>query len=319
MISTGIKPRGDRDLTANFSTATVASPGLTASSGSGGTYRLGVRGAASTYLDADVSEVDGHMYDIGFRKEGRNLSYGANHFSISPDFKTATGFVSRTNQHQTGVNMNSPLVAAGLDHQSGAARRLLARLHSRRHASGRAARCGLCRCSSRRTSSTTPTSIATWSGAAWINFDKTRYGFGGGVNTSRKISFGGFFNKGDQIRYVENPFLGRRNRVPGVHDGETVHAPAGQHRSEREPPDRAPGRIWRSSTSGSGAFKQPTNSPIGCCCRNIFDYNDYDSDRGRQHSAHVSREFRHGLLRGLRRSIQAGQSDGPDRRFQRAT
>jgi hypothetical protein len=41
-----------------------------------------------------------------------------------------------------------------------------------------------------------------------INFRKTRYGFGGGVNTSRKVSFGGFMNVGDQVLYVENPYLG---------------------------------------------------------------------------------------------------------------
>jgi hypothetical protein len=41
-----------------------------------------------------------------------------------------------------------------------------------------------------------------------INFLKTRYFFGAGINTSRKISFGGFMNAGDQIRYVTDPFLG---------------------------------------------------------------------------------------------------------------
>jgi hypothetical protein len=42
-----------------------------------------------------------------------------------------------------------------------------------------------------------------------VNFDQTRYFLGAGVNTIRKIGFGGFMNAGDQIRYVVDPFLGR--------------------------------------------------------------------------------------------------------------
>ena len=41
-----------------------------------------------------------------------------------------------------------------------------------------------------------------------VDFHKTRYGGGFGVNTSRKISIGGFTNAGDQIRYVTSPYLG---------------------------------------------------------------------------------------------------------------
>jgi hypothetical protein len=42
-----------------------------------------------------------------------------------------------------------------------------------------------------------------------VDFHKVRYGLGIGVNTSRRISIGGFTNWGDQIRYVTNPYLGR--------------------------------------------------------------------------------------------------------------
>lgn len=41
-----------------------------------------------------------------------------------------------------------------------------------------------------------------------INFWKTRYFVGAGVNTSRRFGFGGFFNSGDQVLYITNPFLG---------------------------------------------------------------------------------------------------------------
>jgi hypothetical protein len=41
------------------------------------------------------------------------------------------------------------------------------------------------------------------------DFWKTRRNLFGQVGTSRRISFGGGLNWGDQIRYVTNPFLGR--------------------------------------------------------------------------------------------------------------
>ena len=41
-----------------------------------------------------------------------------------------------------------------------------------------------------------------------INFWKTRFNLGGSVNTSRRFALGGFYWMGDQIRYVEDPFLG---------------------------------------------------------------------------------------------------------------
>ena len=44
-----------------------------------------------------------------------------------------------------------------------------------------------------------------------IDFYKTRYSFGGPVNTNRRIAFGGFFDIGDEILFdPEHPFLGPR-------------------------------------------------------------------------------------------------------------
>ena len=42
-----------------------------------------------------------------------------------------------------------------------------------------------------------------------IDFIKTSAFIGGGASASRKVSFGGFLNWGDQIRYGDDPFLGR--------------------------------------------------------------------------------------------------------------
>ena len=42
-----------------------------------------------------------------------------------------------------------------------------------------------------------------------VNFDKLSYRAFGRISSSRRISIGGFFQYGDEVRYEENPFLGR--------------------------------------------------------------------------------------------------------------
>ena len=41
-----------------------------------------------------------------------------------------------------------------------------------------------------------------------INFDKKAFSFGGRVNSSRRISVGGYYRRGDEVKYQENPYLG---------------------------------------------------------------------------------------------------------------
>ena len=45
-----------------------------------------------------------------------------------------------------------------------------------------------------------------WGGG--VDFWKSRFSFGGNVRTSRRFSFGGNMGSGDQIRFLDNPFLG---------------------------------------------------------------------------------------------------------------
>jgi len=43
------------------------------------------------------------MMDIGFRKQGRNLSYGISHWEVHPHFGTDVGFVRRVDMRQTNI------------------------------------------------------------------------------------------------------------------------------------------------------------------------------------------------------------------------
>ena len=46
-----------------------------------------------------------------------------------------------------------------------------------------------------------------------IDFWKWRYSMRGNVNTSRRISFGGSLSNGDQVRYVDDPYLGHNRNL----------------------------------------------------------------------------------------------------------
>jgi hypothetical protein len=170
--------------------------------------RLGVRAVGSQHRDAEGVDRTGHMIDVMFRKEGRNLGYGASHFRISPDFRTDAGFVRRVDEQQSNVNMNirwwpqSWVINWGpradysrnyaydgtlQDEQFGSgvnvqfARNVFVNLNIERD-------------------------MERYDG---IDFEKLRWNFGGGVSTSRKASFGGFMNTGDAIRYVTGAYMGK--------------------------------------------------------------------------------------------------------------
>jgi hypothetical protein len=173
----------------------------------GRNQRLAFRAMASQHRDSAGVDRTGEMIDVSYRKEGRRLSYGAFHFAISPDFRTDTGFVRRVNERRTGVNGSyrwwpeSWVINWG---PRGDYSRIYAfdgTLQDEQlglGVNGQLARNIFLTANVDR-------DMERYGG---INFRKTRYFFGAGINTSRKISFGGFMNAGDQIRYVTDPFLG---------------------------------------------------------------------------------------------------------------
>ena len=148
------------------------------------------------------------MLDIGYRKEGRTLSYSVMHFEISPDFRTDTGFVRRYDERLTGGNVSyrwwpqgriinwGPRVSYQRNYT------FAGTLQDRGFGTGVDFQFA-------RSMNLNVNVNQDMERYLDVDFEKTRVGIGGGVNTSRKISFGGFVGVGDQIRYVEDPFLGR--------------------------------------------------------------------------------------------------------------
>jgi hypothetical protein len=71
----------------------------------GATHNLGFRIAGTSHRSLDGEAVTGHLVDVDFRKDGRNLSYFWANFAISPDFRTDAGFVRRTDQRRSFGNI----------------------------------------------------------------------------------------------------------------------------------------------------------------------------------------------------------------------
>ena len=174
----------------------------------GRTHSFSFRAIGAQHRDLEGVERTGELFHGSFRKEGRNLSYSAFGYTLSPDFKTDVGFVRRTDQKRISTNVSyrwwpeswiinwGPSVRYGRNYNfddilEDEEASLSLRASFARNVSFR---------------SSVDRDMERFGG---INFHKTRLSYGGSVNTSRTVSVGGFFNRGDEIFYDRvNPYLG---------------------------------------------------------------------------------------------------------------
>ena len=175
----------------------------------GSTHSMGFTAISSQHRDLDGLDSTGHLIDVNFRKTGRNLSYFASGYDLSPDFQTDVGFVRRVDQRRLdgggsytwwpqhwliswgplvnyGRNWNFDGVLEDENRQAGVnfnfARNISFSVGYNRD-------------------------MERFGG---VNFDKNRYMAFGRVSTSRLFSVGGGFNWGDQVFFdPTSPFLGR--------------------------------------------------------------------------------------------------------------
>jgi hypothetical protein len=161
----------------------------------------------SNRLDAQGVQRTGFMSEAYFRKEGRNIGYTIFHYRLSPDFGTDLGFVSRVDQKQYGSNFNykwwpeSWIVNWGPQlnysrnydyrgHLQNENRQLTMNVQFARNIN---------------ISAQVNRNMERYRD---IDFDKGRFSFSGTVNANRRILFTGSVNRGDEIRFIVNPFLG---------------------------------------------------------------------------------------------------------------
>lgn len=175
----------------------------------GSTHTLGYRVAGTQERDTEGDSTTGHLYDVDLRKTGRNLSYFAATFGISPDFRTDAGFIRRRDQRRTFGNVayqwwpQNWVINWGPQFDYGRTYDYDGVLQDEN------ARLRLDTRFSRNINANTSVSrdLERFGG---IDFWKTRYSMGGGVNTSRSYQFGMGFDTGDQIFFdADAPYLGR--------------------------------------------------------------------------------------------------------------
>ena len=174
----------------------------------GRTSSLTMLYAGSQHRDDEGAERTGPTAHVAYDRRGRNLSYGASFDTVDPNFRTDTGFVQRVDTRSARGNAgyqwwpDNLVINWGPFASYGRIYDFAGTLQDEQTGAGVRA--------------TLANGIIT---VANVNRDLERYGgldflktsafIGGGASASRKVAFGGFLNWGDQIRYGDDPFLGR--------------------------------------------------------------------------------------------------------------
>jgi hypothetical protein len=173
----------------------------------GRNQRLSVKVMASERLDAAGVRRSGPMMDVSFRKEGRNLSYGVSHFEVDPEFGTDVGFVRRVDMRQTNLSGGYKWWPEGRIINWGP-RGYYSRNYDFAGVLQDEQRFASVNAQFAKNISATGGINRDMERYGGINFDKARWFVGGNIGTSRRVSVGGFYGDGDQVRYIDQPFLG---------------------------------------------------------------------------------------------------------------
>ena len=175
----------------------------------GDTHEVGFRAFGTQHRDLDGLETTGHLINANIRKSGRNLSYIAAAYTLSPDFKTDVGFVRRTDQRWMFSEMayrwwpESWIVSWGPRVRFTQGYDFQGILEDRQASAG----LNLAFADSINFNADVSRDMERFGS---IDFFKTRYQFFSVVSRLRQFSFGLGGNGGDQIFFDdEHPYLGR--------------------------------------------------------------------------------------------------------------
>ena len=179
-----------------------------------GNFRLGrTQAVAFSAVQTDNRDLDGldsrgTLFDVNYRLQGRHWNIFNGTYLLSPDFRTDVGFVQRTDQQRNVTTVGyrfwpeswvinwGPSVTYGRNWNFDDVledEQLQASLNTTfaNNISG---------------SFSVNRDMERYLG---VNFDKLSYRAFGRISSSRKYSIGAFYRYGDEVRYQENPFLGR--------------------------------------------------------------------------------------------------------------
>jgi Domain of unknown function (DUF5916)/Carbohydrate family 9 binding domain-like len=150
---------------------------------------------------------DGHLFSTRLVQTGRNIDASLQAYQISPDFETQVGFVRRSDQRRVATDVGytfwpeSWIISWGPNVSYARNWDYDDVLQDQEVGAG-------VDFSFARNISFGAEVTHDMERFGGIDFDKTRFSVSGNVNTSRVFSFGANYGMGDEIRYVEDPFLG---------------------------------------------------------------------------------------------------------------
>jgi hypothetical protein len=178
----------------------------------GSTHRFFARVISTDHRDAAGVHRTGYFYDFNFRKTGRNLGYSIISNAISPNLRTDAGFVRRTDQRQSLANVSyrwwpGRAVVSWTPRLS----------HSRSYQFSGVLQEELNSTSVNVAFARNITVDASMNRDMEryrdLDFWKTRFTLAAAINASRRVTTAIAVNRGDQIRFVVNPFLGMNTAV----------------------------------------------------------------------------------------------------------
>ena len=174
----------------------------------GRTQGVGFKVARTDHRDLDGVRRRGQMIDLSYRLNSRHWNSFVAVYTLSPDFRHDVGFVRRVDTRRLysrlGYNFwpQSWVVNWGPSVQYGRNHNFANTLEDEDVRLGFTARFA------RNISFNTDVreEMERYRG---VRFHKRAVSVGGQVNTNRKLVFGGYYRRGDEVKYQENPYLGQ--------------------------------------------------------------------------------------------------------------
>ena len=161
----------------------------------------------SQNLDVQGGESSGPMFDLGWRHNGRNLSYSASYYSLDPEFDTEVGFVRRRDIRRVSTSTSYRWWPESWIINWGPSFNYSRNWNFDNVLEDEEARLRMNASFAKniRFSGDVRREMERFGG---IDFWKTRYGINGNFSTFRQIGFGVNYSWGDQVRFSSTPFLG---------------------------------------------------------------------------------------------------------------
>jgi hypothetical protein len=174
----------------------------------GRNHRLSGATVRSDNRASDGVQSAGQYYEANLRREGRNLGYFFGTYHLPPQFRTDLGFIRRVDQKQMSARMSYKWWPEGWIVNWGPEFN-----YDRNYSwAGTLQNTGpgaILNVQFAKNINVTATVDRDMERYREIDFQKFRYSITGRVNTSRRISFSATVNRGDEVRFIANPYLGQ--------------------------------------------------------------------------------------------------------------